>query len=176
MAQRISIYLAKAPSRAEGLARALLLVKERIRTCSVCCNLSEEDPCRLCRAGSRDENLLCVVESPLDVLALERSGFRGRYHVLMGVLSPLDGIGPKDLRIEELMRRIKNGSSGVREVIVATNPTVEGEATASYLATLLKPFGIRVMRIAYGISLGTEIEYADEATLSHALEGRREML
>jgi recombination protein RecR len=136
--------------------------------------VTEEDPCRICRDPKRDTRALCVVEEPNDLLALERTGeFRGRYHVLLGALSPLDGIGPEDLRVRELLTRLETDQ--VEEIILATNPSVEGEATAIYLAKLLKPLGVRVTRIARGLPVGGDLEYADEVTLSKALEGRREM-
>ena len=142
--------------------------------CSACFNVTEEDPCRICLDPARDARSLCIVEEPNDLLALERTGeFRGRYHVLLGALSPLDGIGPEDLKVRELLARLDQG--GVEEVILATNPSVEGEATAIYLAKLLGPLGMRVTRIARGLPVGGDLEYADEVTLSKALEGRREM-
>ena len=142
--------------------------------CRICFNVTEEDPCRICSDPRRDARSLCVVEEPNDLLALERTGeFRGRYHVLLGALSPLDGIGPEDLRVRELLARLEE--PGVEEVILATNPSVEGEATAIYLAKLLKPLGMRITRIARGLPVGGDLEYADEVTLSKALEGRRDV-
>ena len=174
-AQRLTFFLLKRPAEEVGeLADALAQLKARILHCSVCFNVTEEDPCRICSDPARDARSLCIVEEPNDLLALERTGeFRGRYHVLLGALSPLDGIGPEDLKVRELLVRLEQG--GVEEVILATNPSVEGEATAIYLAKLLRPLGARVTRIARGLPVGGDLEYADEVTLSKALEGRREM-
>jgi len=174
-AQRLAFYLLKAPaSETQELAEALLEVRRKIRPCSRCNLLSDEDPCVYCTDPNRDDELLCVVEEGHDLAAIERtSRFRGRYHVLGGSLSPLDGIGPDELQLGQLERRVRDNN--VREVIVATNPTVEGEATAAYLARLLKPTGTKVTRIAAGIPVGGDIEYADEVTMSRALEGRREL-
>ena len=156
------------------LADSLLAVKERIVSCSACFNVTDQDPCAICDDPARDASLLCVVEEPNDLVAMERTGeYRGRYHVLLGALSPLDGIGPEDLRVRELLTRLENDQ--VEEVILATNPSVEGEATAIYLARLLKPLGMRITRIARGLPVGGDLEYADEVTLSKAMEGRREM-
>lgn len=158
----------------EALAAALLALRDEIRTCSICCALTSADPCDLCSDPQRNGASICVVEEAADLAAIERSGgFKGRYHVLQGSLSPLDGVGPEDLRVNELLRRLGDGS--VTEVIIATNPTAEGEATALYLAKLIKPLGLRVTRIAHGIPMGGDVEYADLATLGKALEGRREM-
>lgn len=175
-ATRLAFHILRAPEGyARDLAAAILEVKERIRLCSVCMNLTESDPCSMCTDPRREAALVCVVAHPTDLLAVERTGgFRGRYHVLHGVLSPLDGIGPDDLRLRELLARV-GGADGLREVIVATSPNVEGEATALYLAKVLKPLGIRVSRIAQGVPIGGEIEFADGVTLSRAIEGRREM-
>ena len=174
-AQRLAFYLLKAPaSEAEALAEAIRTVRERVRPCSRCNLLSDTDPCAICADPRRDDALLCVVEEGHDVSAIERtSHYRGRYHVLGGVLSPLDGIGPEELQLQQLLARVRE--QGVQEVIVATNPTVEGEATAAYLARLLKSTGVRVTRIAAGIPVGGDIEYADEVTMARALEGRREL-
>ena len=174
-ATRLAFHVLRSPeSYARDLAAALVAVKERIRLCSVCMNLTESDPCGMCRDARRDPGLVCVVAHPTDLLAIERTGgFRGRYHVLHGVLSPLDGIGPDDLRLKELLGRAAGGE--LREVIVATSPNVEGEATALYLAKVLKPLGVRVTRIASGVPIGGELEYADGVTISRALEGRRDM-
>ena len=174
-AQRLTFFLLKrSPDEVNELADSLVQLKARILHCTVCFNVTEEDPCRICRDPGRDARSLCIVEEPNDLLALERTGeFRGRYHVLLGALSPLDGIGPEDLKVRELLQRLEAG--GVEEVILATNPSVEGEATAIYLAKLLRPLGIRTTRIARGLPVGGDLEYADEVTLSKALEGRREM-
>ena len=174
-AQRLAFYILKAPrEEATTLAQAILDVKERVKACSVCFNISEEDKCEICRDGSRDSMTLCVVEEPNDLWAIERTGkYKGFYHVLQGSLSPLEGKGPNDLRARELIDRLKDGQ--FREVIIATNPNVEGEATALYLGKLLKPLGVRITRIAMGLPMGGDLEYADEVTLSRALEGRREL-
>ncbi len=174
-AQRLAFYLLKAPeSETQELAEALLEVRRKIRPCGRCNLLSDADPCAYCTDPNRDDSLLCVVEEGHDLAAIERtSRFRGRYHVLGGSLSPLDGIGPDELHLGQLEQRVRDNH--VREVIVATNPTVEGEATAAYLARLLKPTGATVTRIAAGIPVGGDIEYADEVTMSRALEGRREL-
>ena len=159
---------------ADGLADALRALKEQTRLCVTCHGLTESDPCPICANTERAADVICVVEEPADLIAIERSrGFRGRYHVLQGVLSPLDGVGPEDLQIGGLLERLHGDT--VREVIVATNPTVEGEATALYLARLIKPLGVRVTRIAHGIPMGGDVEYADVVTLGRALDGRREM-
>jgi recombination protein RecR len=175
-ATRLAFHILRAPEgQARELAQAIVEVRERIRLCSVCCNLTEDDPCELCRSGKRDASTICVVAQPTDLIALERGGhYRGRYHVLHGTLSPLDGIGPDDLRIAELVRRL--GVPGeVGEVILATSPSVEGEATAMYLARLVKPLGVKVTRIASGVPIGGELEYVDQVTLTRALDGRREV-
>ena len=173
-ATRLAFHILRAPEvQARELAQAVLEVREKIRLCSVCCNLTEADPCSICGDTRRDAHTLCVVAQPTDVLAVERSGdYRGRYHVLHGVLSPLDGVGPEDLRIAELLRRL---SGEITEVILATSPNVEGEATAMYLARLVKPLGPRVTRIASGVPIGGELEYVDQVTLSRAIEGRHEL-
>lgn len=159
---------------AQQLAEAVLAVKEETRLCSECFALTEQDPCRLCTDLERSGDVLCVVEEPADLLAVERAGsFRGRYHVLHGTIAPLDGVGPDDLKIQPLLVRIRERDVG--EVIVATNPTAEGEATAIYLAKLLKPLGVRVTRIAHGIPVGGDLEYTDVMTVGRALDGRREM-
>ena len=159
---------------AQLLAEAVVAVKTDTRLCSECFALTEDDPCRLCTDGERVADLVCVVEEPADLLAVERAGtFRGRYHVLHGTLAPLDGIGPDDLKIQPLLVRIQQRD--VREVIVATNPTVEGEATAIYLAKLLKPLGVRVTRIAMGVPVGSDLEYTDEVTMQRAMHGRTEV-
>jgi len=174
-AQRMTFFLLKRPADEVGeLSAALTALKTRIVHCSRCFNVTEEDPCPICSDPARDARSLCVIEEPNDLLAVERTGeFKGRYHVLMGALSPLDGIGPEDIRVRELLHRLDGET--VDEVILATNPSVEGEATAIYLAKLLKPLGLRITRIARGLPVGGDLEYADEVTLSKALEGRKEM-
>ncbi len=174
-AQRLTFFLLKRPAdEVRELSQSLVAVKDRIVYCQTCFNVTEEDPCRICADPARDARLLCVVEEPNDLLAMERTGeYRGRYHVLLGALSPLDGIGPDDLKVRELLARLERGA--VSEVILATNPNVEGEATALYLAKLLRPLGARVTRIARGLPVGGDLEYADQVTLSKALEGRREI-
>ncbi len=174
-AQRLAFYLVKAPpDEAKRLAEAIVRAKERIFFCRECGNVAEGDLCRICRDESRDRSVLCVVEEPKDAATIERAGvIKGRYHVLGGAISPLDGIGPEDLRVEELLDRVER--DGVSEVILATNPNLEGNATAMYVAALLKPVGVKVTRLASGLPVGGDLEYADEVTLSQALEGRREM-
>ena len=173
-ATRLALHLLRQPEdKVRDLARSIVEVKERIRFCSLCHNFTADDPCPLCRDESRDWSLLCVVEGPGDLMALESTGaFKGRYHVLGGALSPLSGIGPDELRIDELLERVER--DGVREVLLATGAGTEGEATAGYLADLLKDKDIRVTRIATGVPLGADLEYVDEATLKRALNGRRE--
>ena len=174
-AQRLTFYLLKRPAdEVRELGDALLAVKEKITYCRTCFNVTDEDPCRICSDPRRDEHVICVVEEPNDLLAMERTGeYRGRYHVLLGALSPLDGIGPDDLKIRELLARLEGRET--TEVILATNPNVEGEATALYLAKLLRPLAVRITRIARGLPVGGDLEYADQVTLSKALEGRREI-
>jgi len=174
-AARLAFHILRAPGEdAAALASAITDLRAKIRLCSQCWDFTEDEPCQICRDQRRDPTLLCAVAHPQDVIAIERTGgYRGRYHVLHGVLSPLDGIGPEDLRIAELIRRCAEG--GLREVIVATNPSVEGETTAIYLAKLIRPLGIRVSRIATGVPMGGELEYADRLTLARALDGRREL-
>lgn len=173
-AQRLAFHVLRTPREDVGrLATALLDVKDKVTYCSVCHNITDTDPCAFCTSPVRDPRVICVVEEPQNVSVVEKTGgFRGGYHVLMGALSPLQGIGPDDLKIKSLLARV--GAGTVEEVIVATNPTVEGEATALYLARLLKPLGVRVTRIAMGIPVGSDLEYADEITMSRAMEGRRE--
>jgi recombination protein RecR len=174
-AQRLAFHLIKAPSdEARRLSESIVRAKELIRFCRECGNVSEGDLCRVCRDPGREPTLICVVEEPKDAAAIEKAGvIKGRYHILGGAISPLDGIGPEDLRVRELLERVER--DGVTEVILATNPNLEGNATAMYVAALLKPAGIRVTRLASGLPVGGDLEYADEITLGQALEGRREM-
>lgn len=174
-AQRIAYHVLNMNKEdAADFARAVTDAHEQIRYCAVCCNLTDGELCPVCRSDNRDKSVICVVEDPRDVFALERTHeFNAMYHVLHGAISPLGGIGPDQLRIKELLKRVQ--SAEVQEVIMATNPTVEGEATAMYISRLLKPLGIRVTRLAYGIPVGGDLEYADEVTLSRAIEGRQEL-
>jgi len=174
-AQRLALYLLQAGHEdAAALSDAILKVKELIRTCPVCFNLTDDERCAVCADPAREERFLCVVADIRDLLAMERaSGYRGRYHVLQGLISPMDGVGPDSLRVRELLERVRAG--GIAEVIIATSPTVEGEATASYLADALRPLGVKVSRIALGLPVGGELDYADDVTITRALEGRREM-
>jgi len=174
-ATRLAFFILRQPlSEAEALASAIRDLKEKIRFCSRCFHITENDPCPLCTDPGRDDGLLCVVEEPQDVLAIERSrSFSGRYHVLHGALSPLDGVGPEELKISELLQRLEEGL--VREVVVATNFTVEGEATALYLARQIRPLGLRVTRLAHGIPMGSDLEFVDEATVNQAIAGRRDL-
>ncbi len=174
-ATRLAFFLLRqSQADAEALASAILDLKRNTRFCSVCFHMTEQDPCPLCCDRGRDAELLCIVEEPQALLAIERSrSFRGRYHVLHGALSPLDGIGPEELKIAPLLDRLKEGE--VQEVLIATNFTVEGDATALYLAKLIQPLGIRVTRLAYGIPMGSELEYVDEATVNRAVAGRRDI-
>lgn len=172
-AERLTFYLLHAPyEQAESLAKAAVEMKEKTKICSICFNIGEEDTCSICSDESRDRQTLMVVENPLDVLALDKANYKGLYHVLHGVISPLENIGPDQLHIRELLPRLKDGS--VKEIILATNPTMEGEATAMYLQRLLSPLKVKMTRIARGLPVGSDIEYADETTLSRALEGRKE--
>lgn len=175
-AQRLAFHILKTPrEQADRLASAVSEVKARVMHCSVCHHITDADPCVFCRSETRDRQVICVVEEPQNVSAIEKTrDFKGVYHVLMGALSPLQGIGPDELRIKTLLSRI-GGGGGVTEVILATNPTVEGEATAIYLARLLKPLGVKVTRIAMGVPVGSDLEYTDEITMHKALEGRREV-
>jgi recombination protein RecR len=174
-AQRLAFYIVKAPAdEAKRLAEALLDAKEKIFFCRECGNVAEGELCRICRDPARDATVICVVEEPKDAATVEKAGVvKGRYHVLGGAISPLDGIGPDDLRVQQLLDRVER--NGVKEVIIATNPNLEGNATAMYVAALLKPLGVSVTRLASGLPVGGDLEYADEVTLSQALEGRREM-
>ena len=174
-AQRLAFHLLKAPAEeAHGLADAIIAAKQKVAICKTCFNVSEGEQCNFCRDPKRDGTVVCVVEEPGDIIAVERTQeFRGRYHVLGGHISPMDGIGPDDLRIRELLQRV--GAGEVKEVILCTNPTVEGEATAIYMAGLIRPLDVRVTRIASGLPVGGDLEYADEVTLGRALEGRRDI-
>ena len=174
-AQRLAYYvLGLSDDEVKQLSDSILEAHDKIHTCRVCCNLTDQELCSICRNESRDHSTICVVENPRDVVAMERTrDYSGSYHVLHGVISPLNGVGPDQLRIKELLDRVHSGE--VREVIMATNPTVEGEATAMYVSRLLKPLGVKVTRLAYGIPVGGDLEYADEVTLSRALEGRSEL-
>ncbi len=173
-AQRIVFYLLRAgDEQSKSLAEAILSLKRRITLCSTCCNVTESDPCSICRSDKRDCSQVCIVEQPQDILALEHTGiYSGMYHVLHGAISPTEGIGTDDIRARELMDRLKDGV--VKEVILATNPNLEGEQTAMYLSHLITPLGIRVTRLARGLPFGTELEYADDVTLTRAIEGRQE--
>jgi recombination protein RecR len=173
-AQRLAFHILKTPrEQTERLVAAVRDVKERVTYCSVCNNITDVDPCAFCSNDARDGTMICVVEEPQNVSAIEKTReFKGRYHVLMGALSPLQGIGPDDLKIKGLLARVNNG---VGEIILATNPNVEGEATAIYLARLLKPLGVKVTRIAMGVPVGSDLEYTDEVTMHKAIEGRREV-
>ena len=174
-ATRLALYvLNSSKAEAEELAKSIIDVKEKVTLCSRCFNFSDNDPCKICRDERRDDKTICVVEEPADFLAIEKAGgYKGYYHILQGVLSPLDGVSPQEIRVKELMNRLSSGK--VREVIVATNPSVEGEATAIYLTKLIKPLGIKITRIAYGIPMGGDIEYTDGGTLTRAMEGRTEL-
>ncbi len=171
-AERLALHLLSVPTEeAHELGQAIQNARDRITTCSICRNLTEQDPCAICADDRRDHTLLCVVEQPAGAMSLERGGvFRGVYHVLYGVINPLDGVGPQELNLDALVQRVRD--SGVTEVIVATNATVEGEGTAQYISRLLEPYGVTVSRIAHGVPMGGGLEYADDMTLSHALQGR----
>ena len=174
-AQRLTYHMLRIPSEeALALAQAIIELKEKTVLCSICQNVTENDPCNVCRDDSRDRSLICVVEEPLDTLAVERTGgYRGLYHVLHGVLSPMEGVGPDDLKLNELVARLRDGA--VTEVIMATNPNLEGEATAMYVSRLVSPMGVRVTRLARGLPTGADLEYADDVTLTRALEHRQEV-
>lgn len=175
-AQRLAFHLlSQPPEQTQALADAIITASRTTRLCSVCCNLTEQDPCDICASGSRDRTTICVVENPRDVAAMERiHEYRGLYHVLHGAISPMHNIGPDQIRLRELLTRLRT-DEGISEVILATNPTVEGEATALYIARLIKPAGIKTTRIAHGIPMGGDLEFADEVTLARAMEGRREI-
>jgi recombination protein RecR len=174
-ATRLAFYvMQQSDEQSQALVDAIQNLKQRVRFCSQCFHVTEQDPCPLCTSTTRDDSLLCVVEQPQDLMAIERGhSYRGRYHVLHGVLSPLDGVGPDDLKIAELVERVRQGSFS--EVIVATNFSIEGEATALYVSRLLQPFGVRMTRLAHGIPMGSDLEYVDDATVGRAIEGRREL-
>ena len=174
-AQRLAFHVINMNNNdVESLSKAILDAKREIKYCSICCNITDKDPCSMCSNPNRDSSVICVVEDPRDVAAMEKiREFKGQYHVLNGVISPMDGIGPDMINIKELIQRL--GNQDVKEIIMATNPTIEGEATAMYIARLIKPMGIKVTRIAHGLPIGGDLEYADEVTISKALEGRREL-
>lgn len=174
-AQRLAFHILEMDNLdADMLSGAIIDAKEKIKLCSICCDLTENDPCNLCRDENRDESMICVVEGPKDKIAMERSReYKGQYHILHGVISPMDNIGPSDIRIKELINRLSDDK--VKEIIVATNPTVEGDATALYLSRLIKPIGVKVTRIAHGIPVGGDLEYFDDVTLARAMDNRREI-
>lgn len=174
-AQRLAFYILEMEDiDVERLSKSITNAKEKIRLCSVCCNLTDEDPCYICRDKARDKSIICVVEGAKDIIAMEKSKeYKGQYHVLHGVISPIDNMGPNDIKVKELLDRLSDGV--VKEIILATNPTVEGEATALYISKLIKPLGIKVTRIAHGIPVGGDLEYFDEVTISKAMENRREI-
>ena len=174
-AQRLAFHVINMNTNdVESLSKAIIDAKREIKYCSICCNITDTDPCSICSNKNRDSSVICVVEDPRDVAAMERTiEFKGKYHVLNGVISPMDGIGPDMIKIKELIVRL--GNEDVKELIMATNPTIEGEATAMYIARLVKPMGIKVTRIAHGLPVGGDLEYADEVTITKALEGRREI-
>ncbi len=174
-AQRLTYHMLRIPpEEALALARAIIELKEKTVLCSICQNVTESDPCGICSDDARDRTVVCVVEEPLDILAVERTrGFHGLYHVLHGVISPMDGVGPEDLKMRELLERLRGGA--VREVIMATNPNLEGEATSMYVSRLLTPMGVRVTRLARGLPMGSDLEYADDVTLTRALENRQDV-
>jgi recombination protein RecR len=174
-AQRLAFHILDAPpQQAENLARSIVFARRNMKHCSVCCNMTDTDPCRICSNDRRDKSVICVMENPRDVVAMEKTReYKGLYHVLHGAISPMEDIGPEDIRIKELLLRLQDDT--VKEVILATNPTIEGEATAMYISRLIKPLGIKATRIAHGIPVGGDLEYADEVTLVKAMEGRREV-
>lgn len=174
-AQRLAFHILDAPPvQAENLARAIVFARRNIKHCSLCCNMTDTDPCRICASNGRDKSTICVMENPRDVVAMEKTReYKGLYHVLHGAISPMEDIGPEDIKIKELLLRLQDEK--VKEIILATNSTIEGEATAMYISRLLKPLGVKVTRIAHGIPVGGDLEYADEVTLVKAMEGRREL-
>lgn len=174
-AQRLAFYILKiSDEKAKNFAEAIVDAKEKISYCSICGNLTDSSECNICRNDLRDKTIICVIEGPKDIVAMEKTrDYKGVYHVLNGLISPMDGVGPDDIRIRELLSRIKDGQ--VKEVIIATNPNIEGEATAMYISKLLKPLGVKVTRIAHGIPVGGDLEYVDEITLTKAMEGRKEL-
>lgn len=174
-AQRLAFYILEMDDLdAEKLSKSITDAKEKIKLCSICCNLTDHDPCQMCQNTQRDKSIICVVEGAKDIIAMERSReYKGDYHVLHGVISPMENIGPNDIKVKELLARLSDGI--VKEIVLATNPTVEGEATALYLSKLIKPLGVKVTRIAHGIPVGGDLEYFDEVTLSKAMENRREL-
>lgn len=174
-AQRLAFYILSASDmEVKMITESMHTVKSSIKNCSTCFNITDNDPCKICQDASRDKSILCVVADPKDLIAIERtSEYKGLYHILGGVISPLDGVGPENLKIKELLARLKDGS--VKEILLATNPTTEGEATVIYLTRLLKPLGVKITRLAYGLPIGSDMDYADHATLTQALEGRREV-
>lgn len=174
-AQRLAFYLLDMPQKeAEELAYAIINAKRSIKYCEVCCNITDKEKCNICSDAKRDDSIICVVEDPRDVVAMEKTReFKGFYHVLHGAISPMDDIGPDEIRIKELLNRIREGN--IKEVILATNPNIEGEATAMYISKIIKPLGVKTTRIAHGVPVGGDLEYADEVTLMKALEGRREI-
>lgn len=175
-AERLAFFLLKSEEKyLQDLGGAILNLKKEIKICSSCFNIAETDPCKICASPERDKGLICVVEEPLDVVAIEKTGvFRGVYHVLWGAIAPVEGIEAEDLKIKELIEKVQKNQSNIKEIILATNPNLEGEATAMYIAKLLKPLNVKISRIAYGLPTGADLEYADEITLQRALEGRRE--
>ncbi|MDR7869754.1 MAG: recombination mediator RecR [Tissierellaceae bacterium] len=174
-AQRLAFFILEMDGlEVEKLSRSITDAKDKIKLCSICCNLTDVDPCQICENTQRDKSIICVVEGAKDIIAMERSReFKGQYHVLHGVISPMDNVGPNEIKVKELLARLSDGE--VKEIILATNPTVEGEATALYLSKLIKPLGVKVTRIAHGIPVGGDLEYFDEVTLSKAMENRREL-
>jgi recombination protein RecR len=173
-AQRLTYHILRVPKEeADRLAEAITEAKEKVFFCSACQNITDTDPCQVCADPARDQSTICVVAEPLDILSIERTSYRGLYHVLHGVISPMDGIGPEDLKVNELLARIRSGT--VTEVIMATNPNLEGEATAMYVSRLLTPLGVRVTRLARGLPMGSDLEYADDVTLSRAIENRQDV-